>query len=171
MERFSVDVNVGRTLRSFIIQTNGSSVVDPDKGSILWCLVKQHLNLRPQQEYSLPEVDGVIKILLRSGDSIKTYSHTRSGLLNCNMLYRCYLDEIGQASIRRHFEKNMKHLFHVFMAGYMAANPEAGILYAITDFCLEYNIEFDNTTLGALRKDWYRYRQKSTETKICPLVF
>lgn len=170
MERLKVDVKVGKTLKEFIVSTNESDVLDPEKDTVLWCLMKQHLITSPGY---LPIADRseYIQITLRNKNGAKTYSVPDKKRLQLQTLFRCYLDEKGQAVIRKHFEKEFKKTFRDYMRGALNNNPDMKIIDAIEEFCVDHNISMNNISVDMLKKDWYRYRTKSAMKNICPLCF
>lgn len=167
--RMTVDCKVGCILKEFIISTNGSDKLDPDKNSFLWALVKQHLVTLSS---SNPVIDRkeYISILMRYNESAKMYSVPSQKIVSINTLFRCYISEKGQAVIRKHFEKEFKKTFHDYMKGAMN-NTDLQIKDAIEEFCNDHNLSLDRVSFDMLKKDWYRYRMKKQIQEICPLVF
>ena len=109
MERLSVDVKVGRYLKEFIVSTNGSDELDPEKDSILWCLIKQHLLTQPAYS-AITDRSEYISIKLRGAKAAKTYNANTQSKLQVNTLFRSYLDSSGQDVIKKHFEKEFKNV-------------------------------------------------------------
>lgn len=168
----TVDVCVGKELRDFIVKYGGTDLIIPDKGSNLWCLVKQHLQTVPTDYHLLPDRSEYIRIkLLQSGSRTKAYCLEKNAVIKINTIFRSYLDSSGQYVIKRYFEKEFKNVFRVYMRGCMNNNPDIKILEAITEFCLDYNIEFDKTFLSKLQKDWYRFKIKDALRPVNPLCF
>lgn len=167
--RMNVDCKVGAVIKEFIVSTNGSDVLDPDKNSFLWALVKQHL---VTAAHSSPVDDRreYISILMRYTESTKMYSVPSQKVVSINTLFRCYITEKGQAIIRKHFEKEFKKTFHDYMKGAMN-NSDLQIKDAIEEFCNDHNLSLDKVSFDMLKKDWYRYRMKSQIQAICPLLF
>lgn len=171
MERMTVDVKVGKAIREFIIATSGSDVLDPDKYTILWCLIKQHLTTVPGHYKPLSDRSEYVSIKLRNSNDIKAYSVPKKGKSCYSTLFYSYLTETGQAVVRRHFEKEFKATFRNYMRGALNNNPDMKINDAIEEFLTDHDIAMDHISIAMLQKDWYRYRLKSTTRKVCPLCF
>ena len=170
MERMTVDVKVGKALKEFIVSSNGSDILDPGKDTILWCLMKQHLINRPGYMLVKDRTEYVY-ITLRIKNGAKTYSVPDKRNLSMETLFRSYLDEHGQAVIRKHFEKEFKKSFRDYMKGALNNNPDMKIIDAIAEFCADHNVTLNNITISMLQKDWYRYRTKCAVKSVCPLCF
>lgn len=166
----TVDVKVGKALKEFIVSTNGSDMLDPEKDTIIWCLIKQHLLTQPGY-VPVPDRSEYVQILLRGAKAAKTYSIQKGRNLQVNTLFRTFLDERGQAVIRKHFEKEFKQTFRNYMKGCLNNNPEMKIIDAIEEFCTDHNVTLDNISVAMLQKDWYRYRMKCSLGNVCPLLF
>jgi len=171
MERMTVDVKVGRSIREFIVSTNESDVLDPDKFTILWCLIKQHLVTVPGNYKPLVDRSEYISIKLRNSNDIKTFSVPKNNTTCYSTLFHSHLTELGQSVVRRHFEKEFKATFRNYMRGALNNNPEMKINDAIEEFLLDHNVSMNHISMSMLQKDWYRYRIKCATTKVCPLCF
>jgi len=170
--RMTIDVRVGSALKEFIVSTNnGSDVLDPEKDTILWCRVKQHLLLQPGQYIRIQDRSEYISIILRGTKAGKTYSIDKGRKLQVNTLFRSYLDEAGQAEIRKHFEKEFKNVFRTYMKGCLNNNDDMKIIDAIEEFCHDHNIPMNKISTAMLQKDWYRYRLRCSVKNVCPLMF
>jgi hypothetical protein len=170
MEFITVDVSVGESLKQFVVDCSGADLVSPEKDSILWCLVKTHLLLRPNPYSDIPDRTGLIRLQLRHSHSGRTFSLERHESIVIDTLYRCYLDSSGQRVVRRYFDRQFKHSFRMYMKGAMAGNPRVKVSYAIAEFLLEYNIDPTAQLLAALQKDWWRYRKREDCGIVNPLV-
>lgn len=171
MDRMTVDVKVGKALKEFIVSTNGSDTLDPDKYSILWCLIKQHLVTVPGNYKPLSDRSEFIYIKLRNSNDIKVFSVPKKTRVTYSTLFYSYLTETGQNVVRRHFEKEFKAAFRNYMKGALNNNPEMNINDAIEEFFTDHEISMDNITTAMLQKDWYRFRIKCATRKVCPLCF
>lgn len=171
MERMTVDVKVGKAIKEFILSTNGSDVLDPDKYTILWCLIKQHLVTVPGDYKPLADRSEYISIKLRNSNDIKTFSVPKNAKARFSTLFYSHLTEAGQTVVRRHFEKEFKATFRNYMRGALNNNPEMHINDAIEEFLNDHNITMDHISIAMLQKDWYRYRIKCATKKVCPLCF
>lgn len=172
-DRISVAVRVGKELREFIVSGHGSDLLSPDRRSVLWSIVKPWLGSRSQTpDTDVYPPDETVYILLRKGESIRTFCRVSGKVTNINTSYsHFFLDPRGEAAVRRHFSMMFKHSFRTYMAGYTAAGPQLGKLDGITAFCLDYGISIDEKTIQRLDKDWYRFRKKHGEDPVCPMVF
>lgn len=167
----TVDIKVGKAIREFVIATNGSDTLDPDKYTILWCLIKQHLITSPGDYRPIKDKSEYISIMLHNSNDIKTYSVPKKGRATYSTLFYSYLSDVGQAVVKRHFEKEFKATFRNYMKGALNNNPDMKINDAIEEFLSDHNIPLDNISIAMLQKDWYRYRIKLSSKKICPLCF
>lgn len=159
-DAITVDVHVGRTLREFVVSTKGSDVLTPEKDSILWCLLKQHLVTSAEGYIPIPdELKGeYVRIALRSAHSATSYNVPAGRTIQINTLFRCYLDKTGENTIRKYLTLEFKKTFRDYMTGCLAINDKVRILDAIEEFCKDHGIPLDGViTFEMLRKDWYRY--------------
>lgn len=171
MFRMTVDVKVGMAIKEFIFSTTGNDVLEPEKDTILWCLLKQHLITVPGSYKPLTDRTEYIYIRLRNSNSIAAYNVNRSKKMIISTLFYSYLTPTGQAVIRRHFEKEFKAAFRNYMKGALNNNPEMKILDAIEEFLSDHNVTMNHISVSMLQKDWYRYRMKQVTNKVCPLCF
>ena len=159
----TVQVKVSRAIREYILSINeGSDIVVPEKHSLLWGLVKMHLDLVPAGYIPVPlkPQDDFIRISLRKSRRTKSYSIPKNGVLAINTLFRNHLTEEGQKAIANYLVRSFKQVFRSYMAGALSNNPDLQIKEAILEFCEDHNICMDNITYAALRKDWFRYRKR-----------
>ncbi len=166
----TVDVKVGKALKEFIVSSNGSDILDPEKDTILWCLMKQHLLTRPGY-MPITDRSEYIYITLRIKNGAKTYHVPEARNMGLQTLFRSYLDEKGQAVIRKHFEKEFKKSFRDYMKGALNNNPDMKIVDAIAEFCSDHMVILNDISISMLQKDWYRYRTKCAVKNVCPLCF
>jgi hypothetical protein len=171
METMYVDVKVGRTLKDFIVHSNGSDILSPEKDTVLWCLVKQHLLTVPGSYTSLSDRSEYIQIELLKKHGAQTFSAVEGKKIQVNTLFRTYFDKNGQEVIRKHFNKHFKNVFRTYMAGCLNNNPDIKVIEAITEFLLDNEINVNPKDLQKLQKDWYRHRLKLEGKKICPICF
>lgn len=172
MEIVSVDVRVGKILREFIICTAGSDAIAAQKDDILWCLIKQNLVTSPKIPYIIRDRSEFIRISLPATHSASTYNCRAEKALQLNTLFRNFLDEEGQRKIRKHFEKEYRNVFIIFMRSQFRAHPDMKIIDAINLFADEYNLTMDNISIQTLKKYWYRYRvRREIEKTLCPIIY
>lgn len=169
--RIAVDVKIPAALREYVICVNGgSSVLHPDKDSILWCLLKQHLETCDNWLPIPPEErDQYIQIELRNVANAKTWSVPSEKKVGINVLSRFYLTTKCQSVIARYLNTCFKSSFRDYMLG-ATSNSDMSIAAAIEEFCSEYDITFENVSYATLRKDWYRYRERRQKTVLNPLL-
>ena len=171
-ESLTVDVKVGQELRSWVLATAGTDILVPERQSNLWCLVKQHLKTVPASYRLVYDRGEYIYIrLLQSGSDTKAWNLDAGRTIEVNTLYRSYLDERGQYVVRRFLYRNFKSAFRNYMLGAVHANPTGKEIAAITEFCLEYNIEVTKQLITRLQKDWIRYKKKLEEEVYNPMAF
>lgn len=171
MEAISVDVKVGKVLREFINCTAGSPNITAKKDDILWCLIKQNLLTSPVVPQIIRDKSEYITITIPSTKGGRTYNCRAERSMNIDTFFRNHLDEAGQNKVRQHLEKEYREVFRVFMKAQFKSNPDIKIVDAINNFCDEYNLTMDSISLQTLKKYWYRYRLKESESKICPIIF
>ena len=173
MDLQTVDIRVGRTLKEYIIATNGNETLIPQKDTVLWCLVKQHLITSAAGYQAIPEdlKSEYIKIALRNVANAKTYNIHKEGIVGINTLFRCFLTRDGENSIKRHLEKEFKKTFRDYMKGALNNNVDMQIKDAIEEFCTDHNIVMNNITFDMLKQDWYRFRRKGTKVNVCTLIY
>ena len=68
--------------------------------------------------------------------------------------------------------KSFKDRYRAFMTGYLASHPnqaaESLIKDGIDEFCRIHRISLDGTiTYEMLRKDWYRFRTRDSQSDFC----
>lgn len=171
MERMTVDVRVGSALKEFIMSTNVTDVLDPDKYSNLWCLLKQHLITVPGNYKPINDRPDYIYILLHHTHGTNTFCVNDDRTYKINTIFRSYLSESGQTVIRRHFEKEFKAAFRNYMRGALNNNPELKIKEAIEEFLNDHNVAMNHISYSMLKKDWYRYNVRNEKKPLCPLCF
>ncbi len=166
----TVDVKVGRALREFVISTKGNDILVPEKNSLLWGILKQHLVVSATGYTPIPEEEEkeYIRVAVRYTHSAVTYSVPSRKKIQVNTLFRTFLSSKGECIIRRHLSRELRKSFRDYMRGCLNNNPDIQIVEAIRRFCTESNIEPDNIiTIEALRKDWYRYISFPQDKKQC----
>lgn len=169
--RMTVDVKVGLAIKEFILSTNGSDVLDPDKYTILWCLMKQHLVTVPGTYRPLIDRSEYIYITLRNKNGVKTYSVNKDKKVSISTIFYSYITPEGQTVIRRHFEKEFKAAFRNYMKGALNNNPDMKINDAIEEFLNDHKVTMNHISMSMLQKDWYRYKIRCMTSSVCPLCF
>ena len=171
MEQFIIKIDVGTAIKQFIMATHGSDLIIPPKDSILWAIIKLNLVTFPYCN-CVDEVsdDRAIRIAILNKQSMKYYNVQAQRVLCINTMFRCYLSDKGVMAIKQFFEKNMRHIFLLFMEGYNISN-EKNISFAIREFCMLYSVDYDDKMFAKLRKSWYRHKKKISEKDVCPIIF
>lgn len=170
----TVDVKVGSFIRGWVIATYQSDVVKIDKYSNLWGIVKQSLELLPNDYHSIQDRSEYISfVLTKENTRSRVYDTETEKVYHSNSLYRCYISETGCHRIQRYLEKQFKAAFRTYMVGACGNNTDMSIQEGITQFLLDYNLQeyIDKKMLGKLQKDWYRYRQNNPDTYSIPIFF
>ncbi len=171
MNRNSVDIEVGRVIRQWVINIYGEDYVLLDKHSNLWFLIKQYLELLPDDYKPLQDRSGWISFyLLVNGEETIAHKDHLGRSIQLNMLYRCYIPPEGQIRIRRYLENQFRHAFIIFMTARQVEGTRESISHSIADFLLTVGVDIDKQLLARLMKYWYRWRQKS-ETKPVVQIF
>lgn len=173
-EKYQVSVNVGKDVREFITNSNGSDVIEPEKESVLWSMIKPNLITSTQAAELTFDFnpESCIKIaIMRKTGIRKVYNYFDKKEIVTNTQYRYIISPEGQSMIRKHFQKVLKQAFHIYMTGYFSSREDAPISEAVTAFCLDCNIEVTDTVIERYRKDWFRFRLKDNIKNFCPLIF
>lgn len=171
MERLTVDVKVSKAIKEFILSTNKSDTLDPDKYSNLWCLLKQHLITVPGTYKPILDRTDYIYIAIRHKHGAKTYSVPENRVIKIKTLFRPYLSESSQAVISRYFEREFKAAFRNYMYGALNNNPELQVKEAIEEFLNDHEVTCDKISFEMLKQDWYRHKRRKLISNICPICF
>lgn len=175
-----VDVKIHPTVREFIMCTNGSDMIIPNKGDWLWLLLKQHLTVvsNDYNPISVDERSNYIRIKLLDSSGSKVYNDTMNKTgkqkqgLYLKTLFRNTLTEKGQSIIALHLRKQFKSVFHNYMCGAVSGGmPHKD---AIEKFCELYKLELNEISYDMLKKSWQRSSQKSILKQFmsfCPIIF
>lgn len=164
-----VDVEVGAFTHDWVMATEGTDRITIGKATNMWAILKQHLQVRPNDYQEVKDRSEVISFQLLDTSSTAVYSRASSRTVHMNTLYRCYIDPAGQAAIRRYLDNQFKHAFHLYMIG--CQNADVKIMESITGFLCDYNLPIDSKVIARLTKDWYRYRQKNPDKFHIPIFF
>jgi len=169
----TVDVKVGSFIRSWVINTYGTDVIKLGRDMNLWNIIKQNLDLLPNDYAPLQNRDEYITfVLLTNGGNTQAYDAATGKTFQPNMLYRCSLSERGVNIIKKFLLKQFKNTFHNYMKGALNNNPDLSITDAITEFLTDScQPVIDNKIISTLSKDWYRYRQKYPDEFRIPIFF
>lgn len=168
----TVDVKVSRPIKEYILSINGGcDIIRPEKGSLLWGLIKLHLDLVPKFYHPIPpgERQDYIRIALYKTRRTKSWNLNTSRSMEINTLFRNHLNEEGQRAVADHIAKGFKQTFRAYMGGALSNNPDLTIHDAIYEFCSDYNISMDSITYDMLRKDWYRFKKRCPGPGLIPV--
>jgi len=183
----TVDVKVHPTVREFILDTNGSALLVPDKYDWLWLKLKQHLDV-PPKDYIPPTQEEIdreyiqISLLDASSNQICVHHKNRSNrkvkddsMVHINPLFRWYLSTSDQLAISQHLRSQFKECFHNFVQGAVVTNPHLQQKEAIMKFCEFYNLTLNEISEDLLIKSWQRSPQKEKirykKLLFCPVLF
>lgn len=196
MNGMKVDIKVHPSVREFILCTNGSPTIVPQKDDWLWLILKQHLTTVagtvlpvPRDEYDKQYIS--ISLLDTSGTKVQVVNRSRvkrkhKGFDRYNIymdsLFRCELNERGRNIIAWHLRTQFKECFHNFVQGALAVSPDLEQKQVIFEFCKLYNITMNSISEDMLRKSWQRSPQKyiiqdrldgnKLKSKlVCPIIF
>lgn len=169
-EIYATYVKVNPVLREYILATNGGSdIILPDFKGELWIIVKSKLKTIPSDYKPMPPgpVAGHVRIALPTSSSLRPVYNVNTGcVLVTNPLFRSYLDAEGQSEVEKFMMKGFKKTFRDFMTGAVTCNSELAIKLAIDRFCETYHLPMEDITYEMLRKDWYRYRNRSARGEV-----
>lgn len=167
-----VDIKVGSFIRQWVEAVNGSDQISIDKYSNIWAIIKQNLDLLPQDFKLQEDRSEYIRIELLDAHNSKSYNRTEERELHMNYLYRCYVSEAGQAAIKRYLENQFRASFRAYMVGRTSDGQQCIITRSIGSFLSDYNLPRDDKTIvSRLSKDWYRYRVKNPDKYALPFFF
>ncbi|MBO8455840.1 MAG: hypothetical protein IAC08_05500 [Bacteroidetes bacterium] len=168
----TVDVKVSRPIREYVLSINdGSDLIKPERGSLLWGLIKLHLDLVPETYRPVPpdKRQDYIRIALYRTRSTRSYNVNTGRNMEVNTLFRNYLNEEGQRAVSDHIARGFKQTFRAYMGGALGNNPDLTIHDAVYEFCSDYNISMDSITYDMLRKDWYRFKKRCPGPGLIPV--
>lgn len=172
MNRNSVDIKVGKIIRQWVLNIYGADYVLLDKHSNLWFLIKQYLQLLPDDYHPIEDRSEYISFfLLVNGEETTAHQDHLGRIIQLNMLYRCYIPEEGQVRIRRYLENQFRHAFIVFMTARQGDESGEKITRSIADFLLTVGVDVDRQLLGRLMKYWYRWRVKTDKKPVVQIFF
>lgn len=166
-----VDIKVGSFIRQWVLTVNGTDQIHLDKRSNLWGIVRQNLDLLPQDYTILTDRSEYISIELLDSDGKIAYNIPAGKEIYVNELYRCYISEAGQNAVKRYLENQLRNAFRVYMVGRFSDGKKEMITHAIGSFLADYDLPMDRTMINRLSKDWYRFRQKNQEKIPLPIFF
>jgi hypothetical protein len=174
-ERMLTPVQVHPIIREFIIDTNGSDVIVPEKNSLFWKTIKYNLEI-PPEDYREPQTkDNIIYIALIDSTGTKSVSKKTDNTIYINHLFRWYLSHEAQEEIASYLRKQFKHTFHCYIQGAVSNNPNIEQRHAIENFCKMYHLTMNELSEDMLKKSWYRSDHKQMVEKrkfiCCPLFF
>jgi len=174
-ERMTVPVQVHPIIREFIIDTNGSDIIVPDKTSLLWKTVKYNLELPPDNYQEPLTKDNIIYIALLDASGTKSFLKKTDKVITIHTLFRWYLSHEAQEEIAGHLRKQFKNTFHCFMQGALANNPKLEQRQGMESFCRMYHLTMNELSEDMLKKSWDRSSHKLMVVKrkfcCCPLIF
>lgn len=156
----TVDVKVGAFIRQWVMAYKHTDTIKLEKTMNLWAIIKQHLETMPNDGSELDDRSEYISIELLDTTNHDYYNHPSGKKVYMNTLYRCYIAPAGQAAIQRYLENQFRAHFRVYMTAHFSDGKKNGIRHAIGSFLTDYNLPIDDTVMGRLSKDWYRFRQK-----------
>ena len=163
-----VAVRVHPALREDLVCIhNGSDTIYPDRGSRLWGLVSMHLSVQPAVHVSEDPDTCRIHIAIFNSHA-QTWCMDKKKPIYQDTLFRNHLTAKGQRAIARHLMDDFKQTFRAYMNGAISNNEQLSITEAIDEFCNDYQITSEQLTYDMLRKDWYRYRMKSSDGEKAP---
>lgn len=183
---FTVPVKVHPTIREFVISTNGSDLLQPQKDDWLWFILKQNLDV-PPSDFVFTEIEKGsyinISLLNAHGEKVDVRNKSKRLVGNkkkdpyniyLNTLFRWYLPDKGQNRIAKHLRNVFKECFHNFVQGALVSNPQSKQREIIFNFCEFYDIGYNEISIDMLIKSWQRSPQKERLKKLvpsCPLLF
>lgn len=181
MKGYYVEVRVGPVLKQYTEHSLNMDIIRPGQGSILVDLMRPYLERRNYEQLDLfggddssaPTDKQTIKIEMPFHNG-PVYNHSAKKVVKYNSLYRTELSKYGQAIVRRHLKKIMRHAFHTYMDGYTSKCEDYNqkrVKAGVTSFFSDYSIEFTEKDVSAFCRDWFRYRDKKYNSRVSPLIY
>lgn len=168
----TVDVKVGSFIRNWVVSTYDTDCIKLDKDMNLWSIIKQNLDLLPNDYKPLESKEEYITfVLLADGKDTLAYDPKSNREYRVNTLYRCAISQKGENIIRRFLTKQFKNTFHNYMKGALNNNDALSITEAITEFLTDSHQVVTEKVVSTLSKDWYRYRMKYPDEFKIPIFF
>lgn len=176
MDRMMVSIKVHPTIREFIIDTNGSDVIIPNKNDLLWKYIKANLttyNEKEKQKLSAEEEKDCIYIALLELRGDESFSMDK-GYIFMNQMYRCFITEKGQKQIAKELRIRFKQTFHTFVLGALLGNPNLQQKEAFLLFMQKFNLTENKINYEMLKKSWDRSLEKKmihNRKRFCNIIF
>lgn len=181
MEGSFVTIRVHPTIREFIIDTNGSDLIVPNKDDLLWKITKANLTTWHEDSGKIGNDDCTVRIALLDSHSEKTftnypgkYNSGYSNYIHMNPLYRTYITEQGMSCIAKELRKRFKDAFHTFVMGALVGNPKLQQKEAFILFIEKFNLSENEITFEMLKKSWDRSSHKKSvfnKKTFCTILF
>ena len=179
--RTFVTIRVHPTIREFIIDTNGSDLIVPNKDDLLWKITKTNLTTWQEDSARINEGDSTIRIALLDCHGHKSFSFStgkyngdRSNYIYQNPMFRTYITDHGMIDISKELRKRFKDAFHTFVMGALMGNPKLKQKDAFILFIEKFNLSENEITFDMLKKSWDRSdHKKSVFSKkiFCSILF
>ena len=176
MNGYYVKARVGEKLKHYLEACYQSDTVRPQKDSTLMGIIKQYLELSSNGDDDLPDNECIkIELPLQNG---AVYSQSTGKVYICNTLWRNRLSEKGQWRVKKFFDNNFKHSFHIFMDGHISGQyikkteeERLKVKEAVTEFLLQYHIEPTEKLVSSMTRDWWRHNDRNEHYRESPMVF
>ena len=173
-----VKAHVGKKLKRWIEDSFQDGTVRPARGSVLVMLILPYLELHPKgEEEELPEDETVLIELPMKRDE-KVYCKSTKKVYYCNTIWRNWLSKAGHKKVKHFFETNFRKAFHTFMDGYTEGQHETKdedarmkVKQGVCAFLNQYHINYDETMISSMTRDWWRHVEKNEENRISPMVY
>ena len=178
MEGMYVKAHVGKKLKQWLQDSYQDGVVHPAHGSVLVYLMIPYLELQPKtEEEQFPEEETVMIELPMKRDE-KVYCHSTHKVYYCNTLWRNRLSSKGHKKVKQFFETNFRKAFHTFMDGYIEGQHETKdedarlkVKQGVCAFLNQYHIDYTETMISSMTRDWWRHVDKTEENRVSPMVY
>lgn len=174
-----VSVRVHPTIREFIVETNGSDIITPNKDDLLWKQVKANLTTYNENNISSKDNDAsYVYIELLDSASVKSFTafnrEKGKNYIYIDPLFRCFLTKRGENEIAKELRKRFKNSFHTFVMGALVGNPKLQQKEAFDLFIEKFNLSLNEITYEMLKKSWDRSIHKKSlfdDKLICTILF
>lgn len=167
---------------AYITASLNSSVVKPERGSVLMSIIAPHLELSSHKDDppEVPEGFSVLKIELP--DLRLVYNAKAGKAYYCDTMFRDRLSENGAMKVRQFFKRTFKNAYRTFMDGYTESQrddqSQAAAYTAMlrvksgtVAFLLQYHIDIDEKLITRLTRDWYRHTERNERNRFSPVLY
>ena len=180
-ERY-LTVSVEQHIYRYITESMGCDVVKLERDSTLMAIIKPYLELSSGTDEQ-PVPDKFMELKIELPELRRVYNSRTGSCYYCDTLFRNVLTEKGMVKVRRFLGRTFKNSFRTFMDGYTekqyddmstgkaGAGKRIKVKQGVVAFLLNYHIDFDETLINALTRDWYRHTDRNENNRFSPVLY